>query len=101
MSKAYTIRNWTVKRGRDNDFLATWKVFAGWMISQQGAIGPIRLFKDNLDPAHYISIDSWEDENVRDSIQDSVHFGKQSYKLEQLAMDFSYRSFSLEAEEAH
>ena|SRR5215510_1829763 len=94
----YTIRNWTVKRGRDQDFVAAWRVFARWMVSQKGMIGPARLFKDNLDPAHYVSIDSWEDEATRDSIQVGVQFGKQAYKLEQLSMDSSSRSFSLEAE---
>ncbi len=100
MSKTYTIRTWTIKRGRDKDFLAAWKDFAKWITSQDGAVGPARLFRDNLDPAHFVSIDSWQDETARDLIHAGVQFGKQSYKLEQLAMDSSYRSLTLEAEES-
>jgi len=81
------------------DFIDAWKAFARWIASQEGAIGPVRLFKDNLDPAHYVSIDSWVNASARDSLQAGVQFGRQYYKLEQLAMDSSSRSFRLEAEE--
>jgi antibiotic biosynthesis monooxygenase len=93
----YTISNWTVKRGRDTEFVTAWKVFADWMVLQRGT-GPASLFKDDLDPAHYISIESWEDESTRAAIQKGVPFGRQSYKLQQLTIDFSSRSFKKEGE---
>ena len=96
--KIYTISNWTVKRGRDKEFVEAWKVFANWIVLQKGT-GPTRLLRDDLDPAHYISIESWEDENTRAAIQRGVPFGRQSYKLQQLAIDFSSRPFKEEREE--
>jgi len=96
--KIYTISNWTVKRGHDKEFVAAWKGFANWIVLQKGA-GPARLFKDDLDPAHYISIESWEDESSRAAIQNGVPFGRQSYKLQQLTIDFFSRSFKKEGEE--
>jgi len=96
--KIYTISNWTVKRGHDKEFVTAWKSFANWIVLQKGT-GPTSLFKDELDPAHYVSIESWEDQSIRAAIQKGVPFGRQSYKLQQLTIDFSSRSFKKEGEE--
>ena len=97
--KIYTISNWTVKRGREKEFVAAWKNFANWIVRQKGT-GPASLFKDDLDPAHYTSIESWEDESTRAAIQKGIPFGRESYKLQQFSIDFSSRSFKKEGEES-
>ncbi len=99
MPKVYIVNSWIVKRGRDKDFVVAWKAFARWIVSQNGATGTTRLFKDDLDPAHYLSVHSWEDETARATVQRGVQFGKESFKLQQLAVDFSSWSLRLEAEE--
>ena len=98
MPSVYVVRSWIVKRGRDLDFLTAWQAFAKWMVRQEGSTGSTRLFRDTLDPAHYMSVDSWEEEKAPTTFR-GLEFGRQSYKLEQLAVNFSSWTLNLEAEE--
>ncbi len=98
MPRVYVVRSWVVKRGRDEDFLTAWKGFARWMVRQDGSTGSTRLFRDTLDPAHYMSVDSWEEEKASATTR-GLEFGRQSYKLEQLTVNFSSWTLKLEAEE--
>ena len=99
LPKLYIVNSWIVKRGRDKEFVAAWKAFAKWLVSQKGSMGSTRLFKDDLDPAHYLSVDSWENGAVHAAFRRGVQFGKQSYRLQKLTIDFSSWTLTLEAEE--
>ena len=83
------ISSWVVKRGRDLEFVAAWQAYAKWLISKHGSKGSPQLFRDNLDPAHYVSIDYWDDNEALTAIRNSVYFCRESYRLQQLTMHFS------------
>ena len=98
LPKVCIIQSWIVKRTREHDFLTAWRTHAKWIVNQEGSTGSARLFKDTLDPAHYVSVHSWEEEKVSTATR-GVEFGRQTYKLEQLTVNFSSWKLKLEGEE--
>ena len=98
LTRVYIVQSWIVKRNREHDFLAAWQAYAKWIINQEGSTGPAQLFKDTLDPAHYMSVHSWAEEKVLTTTR-GVEFGRQTHKLEQLSVNFTSWKMNLEGEE--
>ncbi len=99
MTNVYTVYSWVVKRGRGKEFVSAWQNFAKWIVKQEGSTGLTQLFKDTLDPAHYMSVDAWKEEKTSEMIRKGVEFGRQYYKLQQLTDNFSSWMLKLEAEQ--
>ncbi len=99
MTKVYTVYSWVVKRGRGEEFVAEWQDFAKWIVKQEGSTGSTQLFRDTLDPAHYMSVEVWKEEKASETIRKGVEFGRQRYKLQQLTDNFSSWMLKLEAEQ--
>jgi heme-degrading monooxygenase HmoA len=89
MSKTCTISSWIVKPSRNGEFVAAWQAYAKWLVSRPGLTSPSQLFRDSVDPAHYMGIDYWQDKDAFTAIQTGVDYGRQLYKLQQLAIHFS------------
>ena len=99
MAKIFTVFSWTVNRGRSRDFVEAWKDFALWAISQKGSSGSTRLFRDLDDPAHFMSVDSWENEETFESIRKETEYGSRIEDLRKLLYNFASWPLELEAEE--
>ncbi len=99
MMKVYTVYSWVVKRGHGKEFVAAWQNFAKWIARQEGSTGSTWLFKDTIDPAHYISVDAWKEEKASKTVRKGVEFGRQYYKLQQLTDNFSSWTLQLEAKQ--
>jgi len=59
MSPTYTHGVWTVKPGREDDFIGAWREFAEW--SKRSAPGALwaRLLRDSAQPNRFISVGPW------------------------------------------
>ena len=100
MAKIFTVYSWTVKRGHGQEFVEAWKGFARWAISQTGSSGSTRLFRDTDDPTHFMSVDSWENEELLESIRKGMEYGRRIDDLRKLSYNFASWPLELEAENA-
>jgi len=99
LAKIFTVYSWTVKHGRGQEFVEAWKGFALWAISQKGSSGSTRLFRDLDDPTHFMSVDSWEKEELLESIREGMEYGRRIDDLRKLLYNFASWPLELEAEE--
>jgi heme-degrading monooxygenase HmoA len=99
LAKIFTVYSWTVKRGHGQEFVEAWKGFARWAISQTGSSGSTRLFRDTDDPTHFMSVDSWQNLELLESIQKGVEYGRRIDDLRKLLYNFASWPLELEAEE--
>jgi heme-degrading monooxygenase HmoA len=99
LAKIFTVYSWTVKRGHGQEFVEAWKGFARWVISQTGSSGSTRLFRDTDDPTHFMSVDSWQNLELLESIQKGVEYGRRIDDLRKLLYNFASWPLELEAEE--
>ena len=58
----YTFGLWSVKPGKEGDFIAAWEAFARWTSEHQaGMVGEARLLEDIDRPRRFVSIGGWSD----------------------------------------
>jgi heme-degrading monooxygenase HmoA len=98
LSKTYTVYSWTVKKGLDSRFVEAWRDFAAWVVGQRRSSGSTRLFRDLADPAHFMSVDSWENEEALADFQKGAEFRHRIDVLRELLDDFRSWPLGLEAE---
>ena len=70
-----------------------------WVISQKGSSGSTRLFRDLDDPTHFMSVDSWENEETLESIRKGIEYGRRMDNLRKLLDNSASWPLELEAEE--
>src|ERR1700680_4250029 len=58
MTEYYTTGTWRSKPGSEQDFIDAWTAFAGWAAGMPGA-GTLRLTRDAGDPARFVSMGRW------------------------------------------
>ncbi len=98
-SKVYTVYSWTAKDGHDRDFVVAWRELARLVVNQPGSTKSTRLFRDKLDRRHFMSVDSWNNENALRALQEEPEFGRKLAELRKLLDNFTSWSLKLEAEE--
>jgi quinol monooxygenase YgiN len=71
----YTFGLWSVKSGKEGDFIAAWETFARWTGEhQKGMVGEARLLQDIDQPRRFISIGGWSDMKKVEAWRDSTEF---------------------------
>jgi heme-degrading monooxygenase HmoA len=91
------VYSWTVKKGLDKKFIEAWRDFATWVVDQSGSGGSTRLFRDLADPAHFMSVDSWENEEGLADFQKGAEFRHRIGNLRELLNDLHFWPLGLEA----
>ena len=64
-----------------------------------GSMGSTRLFRDLDDPDHFLSVDSWENEETFKTILKGKEYGLRVDVLQKLLDSFSSWNLKFEAEE--
>jgi len=60
--QVFTFGLWSVKPGKEGDFIAAWEAFARWTGKHQtGMVGEARLLEDVDEPRRFVSIGGWSD----------------------------------------
>jgi heme-degrading monooxygenase HmoA len=98
LSKTYIVYSWTVKKRLDEKFMEAWRDFAAWAVGQNGSSGSTRLFRDLADTAHFMSVDSWENEDAIADFQKGAEFRQRIGILRELLDDFSFWPLELKVE---
>src|ERR1051325_3721428 len=71
---AYTFGIWIIKSGHEKDFIHEWTTFADWMNKNTPGLGKGFLLQDEKNPLRFISLGSWESENVIQNWRESKEF---------------------------
>ncbi|HEX2027890.1 MAG TPA: antibiotic biosynthesis monooxygenase family protein [Nitriliruptorales bacterium] len=64
MTRLYSLGEWTVKSGEEDDFVAAWNDFADWTTSNTSGNTWAKLLRDRDAPRRFISFGPWEDEEA-------------------------------------
>jgi hypothetical protein len=79
--------------------LEEWNGFAKWVIRQTGSSGSTRLFRDLDNHGHFLSVDSWENEESLKTFLNGTEYGLRIEALRKFLDNFSSWPLKLEAEE--
>ncbi len=60
LGQPYTSGIWTVKPGKEEEFIQAWREFANWSGSSQVGAGAARLLQDLEHPNRLISFGDWD-----------------------------------------
>jgi heme-degrading monooxygenase HmoA len=89
VGQPYSSGHWTVKDGKEQEFIAAWLEFVGWaMESQGGVFEPPVLLQDADDPHRFQSFGAWADEKARAAWRSDPEFKPRIGKCVALCDDF-------------
>jgi heme-degrading monooxygenase HmoA len=97
----YASGNWTVKAGREEEFIARWLEFTGWSKANAPGAREFALLRDQDDPRHFISYGTWDDEASRKAWKNTPEFAKGFGACRDLCDEFSGSDYTLAASPAH
>jgi heme-degrading monooxygenase HmoA len=60
IGQLFTAATWTVKPGREGDFIRAWDEFAKWTSHNLESAGQGQLVQDLDDPTRFLSFGPWE-----------------------------------------
>ena len=60
LGRFYTSGDWTVRPGKEAEFIAAWRKFAEWTSVNQPGAGDGRLLQDPEHPSMFLSFGPWE-----------------------------------------
>lgn len=60
LGQLYTAGRWTVKPGKEQEFIQAWQEFADWTGKHQVGAGEARLMQDIEHPNRLISFGDWD-----------------------------------------
>jgi heme-degrading monooxygenase HmoA len=63
----YASGQWTVKSGRNDEFVAQWTEFVTWSLNTFGEFAHALLLHDATDPQHYMSVGRWNSKEQMDA----------------------------------
>ena len=73
--QVFTFGLWSVKPGKEGDFIAAWEAFARWTGKHQtGMVGEARLLEDIDQPRRFVSIGGWSDKQKVQAWRESPEF---------------------------
>ena len=93
----YTLGIWTVKEGKEQDFIAEWDRFANWTAKNQPGARDAYLVQDLNDPKQFISFGPWDNSEAIAAWRDRPEFKAFVAKVKGLCDDFQPRSLALVA----
>jgi heme-degrading monooxygenase HmoA len=59
LSQPYTCGIWTVKPGREEEFINGWQELADWTLSEVPGAMWARLLQDRSNPSRFVSVGPW------------------------------------------
>jgi heme-degrading monooxygenase HmoA len=88
MGRPYTCGVWTVRAGREADFIERWRELAGWAAETFPSAGKPTLLKDHDQPNRFISFGSWDSLEAIDEFRGHAGFAERVGRLRELLDDF-------------
>jgi heme-degrading monooxygenase HmoA len=84
----YTVGIWTVKPGKETEFIREWTAFAKWTGENISGSGKGYLLEDQNNSLRFISFGPWDNENIIQKWRNSDEFKSFASKAKTLCDDF-------------
>ncbi len=97
LHQLYTLGIWTVKPGKEKQFIAEWEAFAVWTAENQPGAGKGYLLQDREHPEQFISFGPWESADAIKSWRERAEFKAFAAKARELCSNFQPRTLDLVA----
>jgi heme-degrading monooxygenase HmoA len=92
LSQPYTSGTWTVKPGREEEFIAAWQELADWTWREIPGTGWAKLLRDRESPNRFVSFGPWESLEAIESWRGHDGFGERVGPLRELLEAFEPRT---------
>lgn len=100
MSQPYTFAVWSVRPGREDDFVAGWRELAEWTAANAPGAGISRLLQDEDQPTRFISVGPWDDKDAIAASRSQLGFQERIARLREMLETFTPANLALRAEVA-
>jgi heme-degrading monooxygenase HmoA len=84
----YTLGIWTVKPGKEQEFIKEWTSFASWTSKNFSGAGKAYLLKDEKNNLRFVSFGPWDDEVIIKAWRDEREFNAFVEKMKTLCDHF-------------
>lgn len=98
MASLYTLGEWTVKAGREADFVAAWREMAEWTSATVPGNTWAKLLQDRDAPQRFISFGPWKDDDAVAKWRQHPGFRERVAKLQEFLESFTPHSMDVAAE---
>ena len=88
LKETYTLGIWTVKPGKEKEFISEWTSFANWTCENISGSGKAYLLRDEKNSLRFISFGPWDNESSIQKWRDSNEFKNFVTKVKDLCDDF-------------
>lgn len=88
LRETYTLGIWTVKPGKEKEFINEWTSFANWTSKNISGTGKAYLLNDEKNSLRFISFGPWDNESVIQQWRDSNEFKNFVTRVKDLCDDF-------------
>ncbi|KWX00381.1 antibiotic biosynthesis monooxygenase [Carbonactinospora thermoautotrophica] len=95
MATPYSMGEWYVKEGREEEFVELWQRFADWTVQRVHGSTWVRLLRDLEDPRRFISFGPWADQEAIDAWQEMPEAREYLAALRELVEGFEPRTLEL------
>jgi heme-degrading monooxygenase HmoA len=95
LEETYTLGIWTVKPGKEEEFIRIWTSFANWTSENISGAGKGRLLLDEKNSLRFISFGPWNSEDSIQKWRDSGEFKSFVTKAKDLCDDFQPNTLKL------
>jgi quinol monooxygenase YgiN len=97
IGQPYTVGIWTVKPGKEAEFIQAWREFAEWTSKQGLGVGTGRLVQDTENPRRFISFGPWPSVEVIEQWRAMPEFKAFFEKVRELCDEIQPRTLKLVA----
>lgn len=94
----YTLGEWTVKTGREDEFVDAWHRFAEWTVANISGSTWAKLLRDRDAPRRFISFGPWKDDDAVAEWRRHPGFQERVAEIQELVEDFSPHTMTLATE---
>src|SRR5438105_4486238 len=88
INQLYTLGIWTVKPGKEKEFITEWTSFAKWSAEKFGGPGKPHLLQDLTNSLRFISFGPWDDEATIQQWRGSNEFKNFVTKVKEICSEF-------------
>ena len=97
IGQPYTSGNWTVKEGKEEEFISRWTEFTEWSLTNAPGAETFVLIRAASDPRRFTSFGAWEDMASVTAWRDRPEFQERLAACRALCDDFQPTDSSLAA----
>lgn len=94
----YTLGQWTVQEGREEEFIEAWEEFASWTEDVIEGVAWAKLLRDAEDGRRFISFGPWRDESAVAGWRGHPGFQERVGRIQELLEDFTPHTMETAAE---